>query len=338
MASSDNTLAGLAEAINAANIGVTAAVNATAVGRNAAGTLLTLTSGTVGAAGALSVTSNIVDQTNVSTTPLNYSNSSDINSLTSLGISVNNDGSLTFDATSLDSVLNSDYSSVAGFFQNANSWGQTFSTMLTNAGTSSATGVLALASSSNSNIESTLNADISKEESLISAQQSSLTTELNSANQIMQQLPSQLQGVNELYSAITGYDQNHERIRSSTTMPSYQEHALEGASAVDLVVALYDGIIRFLHAAAEAVDRGDAERPGASPSNGRSISSFTLQARLRMDVGGEPAQALSEFYASIFAQILQASQSASRRKFEHAIDCVRNVRDAWRAGGARDPT
>jgi flagellar hook-associated protein 2 len=80
--------------------------------------------------------------------------------------------------------------------------------MLTNAGTGSKTGILSLASSSNSNIESTLNADITKEDSYISAQQSSLTTELNQANQIMQMLPSQLQGVNELYSAITGYNQS----------------------------------------------------------------------------------------------------------------------------------
>jgi flagellar hook-associated protein 2 len=207
--SSNNTLAGLAEAINTENIGVSASVNATAVGAHAIGTLLTLTSGTVGANGALSVVSNIVDQANVTTTPLGYTNSSDINNLTSLGISVNNDGSLAFDATSLDSVLNSDYNSVVGFFQNSNSWGQNFSTMLTNAGSSSASGVLALASSSNSSIESTLNANISREQSLISAQQSSLTTELNSANEIMQELPSQLQGVNELYSAITGYNQAH---------------------------------------------------------------------------------------------------------------------------------
>jgi flagellar hook-associated protein 2 len=121
---------------------------------------------------------------------------------------VNNDGSVTFDATSLDSVLNADYSSVVGFFQNSNGWGQAFSAMLTNAGTGSATGILSLASGSNSNIESTLNADISKENSLISAQQTSLTAELNSANEIMQELPSQIQGVNELYSAITGYNQN----------------------------------------------------------------------------------------------------------------------------------
>jgi flagellar hook-associated protein 2 len=86
--------------------------------------------------------------------------------------------------------------------------GPNLSNILTNAGTSSPIGVLALASSSNSNIESTLNADISKEESLISAQQKSLTAELNSANEIMQELPSQLDGVNELYSAITGYNKN----------------------------------------------------------------------------------------------------------------------------------
>jgi flagellin-specific chaperone FliS len=48
-----------------------------------------------------------------------------------------------------------------------------------------------------------------------------------------------------------------------------------------------------------------------------------------MDVGGRPAQALSEFYASIFAQIMQASQSVSRKKFEHVIYCVRDDRDAW---------
>ena len=55
-----------------------------------------------------------------------------------------------------------------------------------------------------------------------------------------------------------------------------------------------------------------------------------------MDVGGKPAQALSEFYASIFSEILQASQSASLEKFDHAIECVRNVRDAWRQV-AKDP-
>lgn len=112
-------------------------------------------------------------------------------------------------------------------------------------------------------------------------------------------------------------------------MSIYQEHALEGASAVDLVVALYDGIIRFLHTAIDAVDRGDVSARRVAVKRAFDII-LHLQARLRMDIGGSPAEALSEFYASMFAQILQASQSASREKFLHAIDCVRNVRDAWK--------
>jgi flagellar protein FliS len=118
-------------------------------------------------------------------------------------------------------------------------------------------------------------------------------------------------------------------------MGSYQEHVLDSASAVDLVVALYDGIIRFLYSASAAVERGDAEARRTAVKRALDII-VHLQARLRMDVGGRPAQVLSEFYATIFAQILQASQSASIQKFEHAIECVRNVRDAWRQV-AKDP-
>jgi len=200
--SGDDTLAGLAAAINSASIGVTASVVT-----NSTGSQLELVSSTAGSSGALTVTSSITDST--TSTALSYnSGGSDINSLTALGISMNNDGTLTLDTTSLDSALNSDYSSVVAFFQNADSWGQTFSTTLTDAGTSSSTGILKLAEESNSSIESTLNADVSREEILISAQEKSLTTELNSANETLQMIPSKLNQVNELYSAITGYNQS----------------------------------------------------------------------------------------------------------------------------------
>lgn len=112
-------------------------------------------------------------------------------------------------------------------------------------------------------------------------------------------------------------------------MATYQQRILEGASPVDLVVALYDGIVRFLSTAIDAVERADVDGRRASVKRALDII-IHLQARLRMDVGGRPAQALSEFYASVFAQILQASQSASKDKFEHAITCVRTVRDAWK--------
>ena len=199
------TLADLEQYIttNTSGLGVTASI----VTNGDSSQSLSLVSGTSGTPGNLTVSSSLIDTTSTTNATLSYANASDINSLGTLGISVNNNGSLTFDATSLDALLNSDYSSVASFFQNANGWGQSFSNMLTNAGSSSSTGMLSLAASANSTIESTLNADISKEGSYISAQQSSLTTELNQANQILQELPTELAGMNELYSAITGYNQ-----------------------------------------------------------------------------------------------------------------------------------
>lgn len=112
-------------------------------------------------------------------------------------------------------------------------------------------------------------------------------------------------------------------------MPSYQEHTLDGASPVDLVVALYDGIIRFLYNAIAAVERGDVDGRRIAVKRALAIL-IHLQARLRMDIGGRPAQILSEFYASMFALILQASVGASARRFEEVIGCVRNLRDAWK--------
>jgi flagellar protein FliS len=118
-------------------------------------------------------------------------------------------------------------------------------------------------------------------------------------------------------------------------MASYQEHALDGASPVDLVVALYDGIIRFLYAAIAASERGDVTGRRVAVKRALAIL-IHLQARLRMDIGGRPALVLSEFYASMFALILQASQAASTQRFEEVVGCVRTIRDAWRQVAA-DP-
>jgi flagellar hook-associated protein 2 len=202
LGSAGGTLQDLADAINSASgIGATASVSSD-------GKTLTLVSQTSGSAGTLSVTSSVLDTTNTATTDLNYSTASDLTALTALGISMNNDGSLAFDAATLDSLLNSDFNGVVGLFQGINSWGVNFSTMVNGAGTSSSTGILKLAQNSNSNVESTLNAEIAKEEALVAARQKSLTAELNQANEILQALPSQLDGINQIYSAITGYNQS----------------------------------------------------------------------------------------------------------------------------------
>ena len=112
-------------------------------------------------------------------------------------------------------------------------------------------------------------------------------------------------------------------------MNPYQTRTLESASPVELIIALYDGIIRFMCLAIEAVERGDASQRRAMVKRAMDVVLY-LQATLRMDIGGRPAEALAEFYAAMFALMLQGSQANSRAKFEQVIANVRNVRDAWR--------
>jgi len=109
----------------------------------------------------------------------------------------------------------------------------------------------------------------------------------------------------------------------------YNERALEGASGVELTIALYDGIIRFMRSAVDAAERDDVARRRVAVRRAMAII-LHLQMTLQFDIGGKPAQALGEFYAAMFALMLQGSQANSRRKFEEVIACVWNVREAWR--------
>jgi len=112
-------------------------------------------------------------------------------------------------------------------------------------------------------------------------------------------------------------------------MNPYQTRTTEGLSGVELVVALYDGIIRFLYRAIDAVDAGNAGQRRVAVKRALDILIY-LQATLRTDIGGEPAEALGDFYVAMFALILQGSQQNSREKFLKTIEFVKNVRDAWR--------
>jgi flagellar hook-associated protein 2 len=134
--------------------------------------------------------------------------SGSIKNITQLGISMNNDGTLVLNADTLNSALNSHLADVTGFLQNSGSFGQTMSTTLNNLGTQAPNGSIYLVQQQNAAQETALNTDISNEDALLSAQQTQLTNELNTANQILQSIPSQLNQINEIYSAITGYNQN----------------------------------------------------------------------------------------------------------------------------------
>lgn len=116
---------------------------------------------------------------------------------------------------------------------------------------------------------------------------------------------------------------------------NYQQQSLSGMNGVELIVALYDGMARFLYRAIRAIESNHvAERRIAIK---RTLDILMhLQSRLRMDVGGGSAKALAEFYAAIFALCIDGSRLASTSRLKEAISCIRDVREAWQTI-AHDP-
>jgi flagellar protein FliS len=112
-------------------------------------------------------------------------------------------------------------------------------------------------------------------------------------------------------------------------MNPYHVHALEGASPIELTIALYDGIVRFMNQAIDAVEQNDADLRRTAVKRAMDIV-MHLQVTLDRKRGGKPAEALTEFYTAMFALMLQGSQANSRQKFEQVIANVRNVREAWK--------
>jgi flagellar protein FliS len=109
---------------------------------------------------------------------------------------------------------------------------------------------------------------------------------------------------------------------------AYQQQALRSANGIELIIALYDGAIRFIYRAIQCVEEHDEIGRRAAVKRAVDIIMY-LQARLRTDIGGKPAAALADFYTAMFTMTLEASHLASPNQFTEVIACLRNVRDAW---------
>ena len=138
---------------------------------------------------------------------LNAPSGTSLTSMTQIGLSLNGNGTLSLDTDQLTAVLNDNFAGLQDFFQGVNSFGGGLGQAVNNAGNSSTNGILTRAQQANSTAETSLNSTISTMDARIATQQTNLTAQLNAANQTLQEIPLQLNMIDEIYSAITGYNQ-----------------------------------------------------------------------------------------------------------------------------------
>lgn len=134
-------------------------------------------------------------------------NSGKTSNLAQLGITVGTNGQLSLDASALSSALASNFTGISNFFMNVGDFGQNLTTVLSGLG-NSGNGALALRTAQNTSEESTLADNKTNLETRLATYQTSLTTELNAANEILQAIPQQLNEIKQIYAAITGYGQS----------------------------------------------------------------------------------------------------------------------------------
>jgi flagellar hook-associated protein 2 len=147
--------------------------------------------------------------------------SSGYNSLASLGITTNNDGTLSFDTSSFDNALAANPAAVLNFFQNSNSAGfaNNFTTSL-NGLTDPSTGVLNEDLTANQNQQTDLNTEITNFQTQLAAQQQQLDQVFNQVNATLEEYPFTLQEVEAALGSLSSTPTSTTPVTNTNTAPA----------------------------------------------------------------------------------------------------------------------
>jgi flagellar secretion chaperone FliS len=109
---------------------------------------------------------------------------------------------------------------------------------------------------------------------------------------------------------------------------AYHQTLVQSRSPLELVVMLYDGAIRFLEQAGEAMAARDMSTKAVAMSKAMAIIA-ELQSTLNVQEGGEVAAQLDGLYTHITARLIEANVQRERGPIDEAVALLRPLRDAW---------
>jgi flagellar biosynthetic protein FliS len=114
-----------------------------------------------------------------------------------------------------------------------------------------------------------------------------------------------------------------------TNVPNaYREADVRGATAVRLVVLLYEQIIRDLTQAAQAIEQNDIESRTKFINHAILVVAY-LQSPLDFGNGGKVAKDLDTFYNALRQQMMQVQFFPTKAGMNQLITDVLAVREAW---------
>jgi flagellar secretion chaperone FliS len=114
----------------------------------------------------------------------------------------------------------------------------------------------------------------------------------------------------------------------STTELSYRRSAIEGASPIGLMIALFDTLAGDFRRAALAIRKNDIETR-CRELNHAALVLGQLENWLDLNNGGDSAHTLVRFYAYLRSKMTHAAASKSASLLDSQIEMILHVRSAW---------
>lgn len=115
------------------------------------------------------------------------------------------------------------------------------------------------------------------------------------------------------------------RARAART---YYETHVRSQSPLELVVLLYDGMLRFMRGAVEAIERRDLPAKGAAVSRALAVLG-ELQSTLNMQEGREVAVTLDSLYTYVSGLVTDANVRNDPAPLHESIHLMTTLREAW---------
>jgi flagellar protein FliS len=111
-------------------------------------------------------------------------------------------------------------------------------------------------------------------------------------------------------------------------LSTYRQTQVQSRTPLELVVMLYDGALKFLNQARDAIERDDI--PARRDASTRALAIISeLQSTLNMEQGGALAERLDALYGYVNACILQAAAENAVAPLDSATRVLAILRESW---------
>ena len=108
----------------------------------------------------------------------------------------------------------------------------------------------------------------------------------------------------------------------------YKQDRLTTAQPGDLIVMLYDGMLKFMDVVITSLEKEDYAQVGIHVSKVVDIVAY-LQAVLRTDAAPDLSASLDTTYSSWSLHLVQANVNKDKEKFINLREQMQGLRDAW---------